>query len=482
MADIVHLDALELSALIKTGQVSCVEVMRAYLDHIDRVNPQVNAIVGMLDRAELDRQARQRDQQLADGQYLGWMHGFPLAVKDLVSVAGLLWTQGSPLFADRIGEQDDLIARRMRAAGAIMVGKTNSPEFGLGSQTYNPVFGTTLNPYDPTRTAGGSSGGTAAALALRMLPVADGSDYGGSLRNPAAFTNVLGFRPSWGRVPRADFLPQLGTAGPMGRTVADVAALLEVLAGPDPSVPLSLDADPAVFRPPLPARDFTGTRIAWVGDFDGHLATEPGVLDLCRTTFSAFESVGCVVEEALPAFPMDRVWHAFQVWRWWNTLWMRELYDDEATRGALKPELVWEIERGIELTVADISAAVDTRLAWYQALEAMFERYDFILAPSAQVFPFDAKVPWPSEVDGRPMDTYHRWMETVAPWSLAGVPVMGMPAGFDPRGLPMGVQLVGRPRDDLGVLQLAQAYEQCTQWVRDHPPAMLTAERSAPMG
>ncbi|MEU6661997.1 amidase [Streptomyces sp. NPDC046821] len=471
-SDIVHLDALDLSRAIKHRQVSCTEVMQAYLDHIHEVNPHVNAIVGMQDPELSLAQARERDGQLKRGEYLGWMHGFPHAVKDLAASKGLPFTMGSPIFKDRVATDDALFVQRIKSAGAVVIGKTNTPEWGLGSQTYNPVWGTTGNAYDPTRTAGGSSGGAASALALRMLPVADGSDYMGSLRNPAAFNNVLGFRPSWGRVPFPGFIAQPVVTGPMARTAADTAALLSVMAGPDPSAALGIDEDPAVFRQSLD-RDFRGTRIAWIGDWNGYLATEPEVLDLCRGSFAAFESIGCTVEEKLPDFAPEKIWSSFLTWRWWSNLNLYDFYKDPAMRKLLKPEAVWEVEHGIPLSALDITAASTARDLWYAAVMKMFETYDYILAPSAQVFPFDKETHWPHEIDGRPMDTYHRWMETVAPWSLTNLPTAGMPVGFDRRGLPTGVQLIGKDNADLAVLQLAHAYEQATRWTSKVTPSLL---------
>ena len=471
-SDLVLLDAEALSRLIRRGSVSCVEVMEAYLDHIERFNPRVNAIVALQERGGLVAQARERDRQLRRGEYLGWMHGFPHAVKDLAAAKGLPFTSGSPIYKDRIADEDDLFVERIKAAGAIIIGKTNTPEFGLGSQTYNPVYGTTTTPYDTTRTAGGSSGGAASALALRMLPVADGSDYMGSLRNPAAFNNVIGFRPSWGRVPEPGFVSQLSVDGPMARTVSDLALLLSVMAGPDASAPLGIDEDPGVFARRLEG-DFRGARIAWVGDYGGYLATEPGVLDLCVRSFAAFERLGCHVEEARPDFAMDEVWQTFLTWRWWAQLTRHDLYEDPATRAQLKPEIIWEIEHGIPLRALDVKRADDARNRWYEAVVRLLDAYDFILAPSAQVFPFDADVHWPAEIAGRRMDTYHRWMETVAPWSLTGHPVLGMPVGFDGRGLPMGIQLIGSDNGDLDVLRLGRAYEEVTAWVSRVPPPML---------
>jgi Asp-tRNA(Asn)/Glu-tRNA(Gln) amidotransferase A subunit family amidase len=459
--------AVELAEAIRRRQVSCVEVMSAYLARIEALNPRVNAVVALREPDVLMREAAARDDQLARGGHLGWLHGFPFAVKDLAAADGLLWTEGSPLYARRVADVDDLFVRRIRNAGAIVVGKTNVPEFGLGSQTYNRVYGATATPYDTGRTAGGSSGGAAAALALRLLPVADGSDYLGSLRNPAAFCNVFGFRPSFGRVPTAGFVAHPSVVGPMGRTVDDVTALLGVMAGPDHSAPLSLGGDAAT---PTPDDDRRGVRIAWVGDFNGHLATEPGLLDVCRRALRVFEDLGCRVEEAVPDFPPERIWSTVLTWRWWSVLQRHDLYADPVTRAELKPEIVWEIENGLRLSALDVARAEAARTAWYDAVLRFLDTYDFVVAPSTQVFPFPVTTHWPDEIDGRPMDSYHRWMETVAPWSMTGLPVLGMPAGFDDRGLPAGIQLIGRPRADSAVLRLARAYEERTNWVRDHPP------------
>lgn len=464
--------AVELSGLIHRREVSCVDVMIAHLAQIERYNPVVNAIVGLRDREGLLAEAGARDEELSAGHSRGWMHGFPHAIKDLAAAKGLPYTSGSPIFAHRIAQTDDLIVRRIRAAGAIIIGKTNTPEFGLGSQTYNSVWGTTATPYDLSRTAGGSSGGGAAALAARMVPVADGSDNMGSLRNPPAFNNVVGFRPSWGRIPEPGFIPYGEVSGPMGRTTGDVARLLATMAGPDPSSPLGIDEDPAFLAIDLD-RGFRGTRIAWVGDWDKYLAMEPGVLTLCESAIATFERLGCHVELALPNFPPQDIWESYLTWRSWGNLRHVDLYEDRATRELMKPELIWEIERGLGLNAVDLTRAANTREAWYAAVVQMFAAYDYVLAPSTQVFPFDKSVHWPATIDGRPMDTYHRWMETVAPWTMTGHPVAALPAGFDARGLPTGIQVIGRRHADHAVLQLALAYEQASPWTHRMPPLLL---------
>ena len=311
-SEIVMMDAVALAGAIRSRQVSCAEVMTAYLDHIEKLNPEVNAIVALQDRAGLLTQAMDRDAQLARGESMGPLHGFPHAAKDLQAVKGIRSTQGSPILKDFIPAADSLMVERLRKAGVIFIGKTNTPEFGLGSHTYNPVYGITRNAYDQSRSAGGSSGGAAVSLALRMLPLADGSDYGGSLRNPAGWNNVVGFRTSIGRVPndaRDVWLPSIGVSGPMARNVTDLALLLSVQAGYDPRAPLSMDGERGAFQAPL-EKSFKGKRIAWAGDFKGFTPYEPGVLDVCKTALKVFENFGCVVEEAQPDYPLDAVWRA----------------------------------------------------------------------------------------------------------------------------------------------------------------------------
>src|SRR5215471_11830478 len=350
--ELVSLNALDFSQKIRSKQVSCVEAMQTYLAHIDRFNPKVNAIVSLQPADVLLQQAKERDAQLARGETLGWMHGFPHAVKDLAPTKGIRTSQGSPPL-DSVPDHDEIFVERLRRAGVILIGKTNVPEMGFGSQSYNPVFGTTLNAYDQTKCAGGSSGGAAVSLALRMLPVADGSDMMGSLRNPAGFNNVFGFRASYGRVPGRGgelLLHTLGVEGPMGRSASDVAMLLSVIAGPDPRAPFSIGQEPAMFAEPL-KRDFKGTRIAWLGNYNGYLEMQPGILELCEKSLQAFESIGCVVEPAKPDFDMAKLWEA------WLTLrhslsagGLAAFYNNPAKRAKLKPEIQWEIEGGLKTT------------------------------------------------------------------------------------------------------------------------------------
>jgi amidase len=393
-------------------------------------------------------------------------------------------TWGSPLFADFVPAADSLHVQRIRAAGAIIIGKTNTPEWGLGSQTYNAVHGVTRNAWDATRTSGGSSGGAAVALAQRMLPVADGSDMGGSLRNPAGWNNVFGLRPSRGRVPswpaEDAFFAQLATDGPMARNVPDLAALLATMAGPDPRTPLALDADPALADPlravsalACDEAHWRGVRIGWLGDFDGHLPTEPGLLPLLERSLGTLRDLGCHIEPLAPDFDMERLWQAFcQLRQLQAGTRLKPYWQDPGRRALLKPEAQWEVEQSLALSAADVQLASNVRTAWYQRVLALFEQVDYLALPTAQCFAFDAATHWPRQVGDRPMDSYHRWMEVVTGPTMAGLPAISVPAGFDPNGVPVGLQLVGRPNADLSVMRLAQAWDTATGWSRRRPPAI----------
>ncbi len=467
MTTITDLDAHRLSAAIHAREVSCREVMQAYLARIEAVNPQVNAIVSLQDGPGLLAQADERDAQLARGQSMGWMHGMPQAIKDACETRGIPSTMGSPLLRDHVPAFDALIVERMKAAGCIVVGKTNTPEFGLGSHTFNEVFGITRNAFDPSKSAGGSSGGAAVALALHMLPVADGSDFMGSLRNPAAWNDVYGFRPSQGRVPRWPardvWVTMLSTEGPMGRTVRDVAALLDVQSGHDPRVPLSI-AGHERFAPHLDDFEPRGRRIGWLGDLDGYLAMEPGVLETCAQGLARLEAHGAVVEATPLGFEPDRVWQAWLVWRrWLVAARIAPHLKNPANRALIKPEALWEYDQAQGLTGMETLRASEERSAFHAHLLGLFERFDYLALPTAQCWPFDANLRWPEQIAGRTMDTYHRWMEATIYATFAGLPCLSMPAGFGAQGLPMGVQLIGPPQADLAVLQLAHACDQRAQ-------------------
>lgn len=473
---IVELDASALSQAIHARQLSCREVMQAYLARIDAFNPACGAIVSLQDPDDLLRQADARDAQLARGQSLGWMHGMPQAIKDMANTAGIVTTLGSPLMRGNVPQQDGLMVQRMKAAGCIVIGKTNTPEFGLGSHAFNEVFGLTRNAYDPSRSAGGSSGGAAVGLALRLLPVADGSDFMGSLRNPAGWANVFGLRPSQGRVPmwpaQDSWISQLSTEGPMGRSVRDVAALLQVQAGPDPRAPLSIAVSPD-FANGLAGLEPRNCRIGWLGNLDGYLPMEPEILPVCEQALGRLQALGCAVEPTRLGMPPELVWQAWLVWRQALVAGRIAPYlKQPANRSLIKPEALWEHDQGQTLTGPALMLASAQRSAFYQQMLALFEHHDFLALPSAQVWPFEASLRWPSEVDGVAMDTYHRWMEVVIYATFAGLPCISLPAGFDLRGLPMGLQLIGRPQADVAVLQLAWAYEQAAQDLLGRRPSL----------
>jgi amidase len=477
LSPLVMMNATDLSARIAARAVSCREVMAAHLDQIDRFNPAVNALVMLQPRDAMLAAADDADAALARGERKGWMHGLPHAVKDLAHVKGMRTTLGSPLFADFVPGADAIFVERLRAAGAIIIGRTNTPEFGLGSQTYNTLFGTTRNAYDTTKTAGGSSGGAAVALAMRMVPVADGSDFAGSLRNPAGWNNVFGFRPSAGRVPFGPFpevfMQSIGYEGPMARSVADLALLLSTMAGHDDRTPQSLTGDPQQFTAPL-QRDLKGVRIGWLGDMGG-IPMAPGMRDLCLAGLRRLEATGCAIEAATLAVDRAALWECFvKLRQGFLAGGLIGAWRDPAKRGKFKPEAAWEIEGGSRLSAVDLYAASVQRSAVYQAYRAAFETYDFLALPTAQVFPFDADLHWPAAIAGTEMDSYHRWMEIVAGPSLAGCPVAAVPAGFGPGGLPSGIQLIGRSQDDFAVLQLAHAYEQAAQDILSVLPPLLS--------
>ena len=472
-----EISANELSQAIHSKQVSCREVMQSTLRQIERHNPQSNALVSLADEGVLLRQADERDAQLARGESMGWMHGMPQAMKDLSNVAGFRTTLGSPLMRDFVASEDGLMASRMKASGCIVIGKTNTPEFGLGSHTFNEVFGATRNAWDARKTAGGSSGGAAVALAQRMLPVADGSDFMGSLRNPAGWNHIFGLRPSQGRVPMVPaqdvWISQLGTEGPMGRSVRDVAMLLSVQAGQHPASPLSIAQDGQAFTAPLDC-NVKGQRVGWLGDLNGYLPMEEGVMATCQEALKSFDTLGCHTETTGLGMPPEKVWEAWLVWR-------QALVGPRVAPHMLKaenhhlvkPEARWEYEQSLKLTGPQLMSASATRSQLYQKMLALFERFDVLAIPAAQVWPFDVNARWPQQINGRTMDTYHRWMEAVIYATFAGLPCISVPAGFSPDGLPMGLQLIGKPQGDFALLQLAHAYEQANlAMIRQRPPGV----------
>jgi amidase len=464
--EIAFTSARELAALIAARELSAVEVMRAFMAQIERVNPTVNAIVTLRAVEEVLADAVGADREVAAKETVGPLHGLPIAIKDLSLTRGLRTTFGSTLYRNFVPTSDELYVARLRRAGAIVIGKTNTPEFGAGSQTFNALFGATRNPYDLRKTCGGSSGGAAAALACGMLPLADGTDLGGSLRNPASFCNVVGFRPSPGRVPRlgARAGDTLGVHGPMARDVDDLALLLAVMAGPDARDTQSLPEPGAGFRSVV-ARDFAGARVAW-SERLGRYPVEPAVTAVCNAARSVFVDLGCEVRDAEPDFAgVDELFQTLRAAGYAAAL-ARDL---ERGRAQLKDTVVWNIERGLQLTPADLERAASIRSALDARAARFFSAHEFLVLPTVQVLPFPVEIDWPRAIEGVAMQTYVDWMASCYAISCLGAPAISVPCGFSGEGLPVGLQIVGRRGADLAVLELARAFEQATHWARRRP-------------
>jgi amidase len=466
--DICDLGLRELVRLLGARRLSAREVMAAHLEQIHRWNPHLNAIVAKLEDETCLALAEAADARLARGEESAALHGVPWAFKDLEPVVGFPLTRGSPIFRNDRPAADSVLAQRLRQAGVVPIGKTNTPEFGMGSQTYNAVYGTTVNPYDLSKTAGGSSGGAAAAVSSGMLPAADGSDLGGSLRNPGNFNNVVGFRPTVGLVPTApDTLPLLGFAvnGPIARSVSDAAYLLAAMAGADPRDPGCIPSDPALFLGAL-ERSFQGVRVAWCPDLGG-LPLDHRVRRILDSQRRTFESLGCIVEDAHPDLAAaDEVFLTLRAFRSWTNL--EPLL--AAHRGDFKPEAVREIEDGAKLSVSQLSKAMVRHGEILEAMRRFQATYPFMLSAVNQVPPFDASLHWPTHIEGVSMPHYIAWMKSAYWVTTTFRPAISVPAGFTPEGLPVGMQIVGRHRDDLGVLQLANAFETATGVGKRRPP------------
>ncbi|WP_034287102.1 amidase [Amycolatopsis benzoatilytica] len=464
--EICYLPARRLAHRLRAGELSAREVVQAHLDRIEQVNPQVNAIVTVTAERAL-AEAAAADERLARGEAVGPLHGIPVAHKETHDVAGVRTTYGSPLFADHVPDTDTLVVERIRSAGAIMLGKTNAPEFGAGSHTFNPVFGPTRNPYRRDLSAGGSSGGAAAALAAGLQPLAEGSDMGGSLRNPASFCNVVGLRPSPGRVPAWPApLPWdgLGVQGPMGRTVADVGLLLSVIAGYDERNPIALDQPAEQFAGPLDA-DLAGLRVAWAPDLGG-LPVDPAVTAVLEPAVEVFAGLGCRVEPACPDLKVaDEVFRALRGWLFHAGL--SDLLD--AHPGRMKQTLADNIAYGATLSGADVATAQTRQMQLMTGMREFFGRYDLLLAPVSQVPPFPVGWEYPETVAGQPMHDYLEWMRSAYTISATGCPAMSVPAGFTTDGRPVGLQIIAPLRGELGLLRAAHAFEQATRYGERRP-------------
>ena len=466
--EIVFSPARLLARQIRAAERSAREVMEAFLARIEECNPMLNAICTLVPQEQSLKLADDADQAVLSGAETGPLHGLPIAVKDLADTRGIRTTLGSPIFADNVPAQDSLLVQRLKQAGALIIGKTNTPEFGAGSQTFNTLFGVTRNPHNLDKTAGGSSGGAAAAVAAGMLPCADGSDMGGSLRNPAAFCNIVGFRPSMGRVPhwpaQMAWQSRLGTDGPLARDVEDCALLLSVLAGPDERDPLSLQEDGAQFRDHL-RQDFQDCRIAWTPDL-GLLPVEREVVTVCESALPALEGCGFRVETARPDLA-----GAMDVFKTLRAAWYAGMAGTLLAkhRHLMKDTLISNIEAGQKLRATDINRADILRTRLYARMLKFFRRYDFLALPATQVQPFDCDTEWVRVIEGQTMSDYIDWMSVCCIISVFGLPAISVPAGFTEAGLPVGIQIVGPPRADAAVLGAARAFEQATDFHKRRP-------------
>ncbi|MBD3663050.1 amidase [Sulfitobacter aestuariivivens] len=471
--DILEMDACAQSEALAAGTLSAVELMQPTLARIAAVNGTVNAIVSLRDSDALMAEARAADA----APRRGWLHGIPFAVKDLANVAGLPTSMGSPVFAGQVAAADDLVVARIRQAGAIFIGKTNTPEFGMGSHTFNPVHGATRNPYDPTKSAGGSSGGTAAGLASRMLSVADGSDMMGSLRNPAGWNNVYGMRPTWGTVPSEPvgdmFMHQLATSGPMARCPRDLAALLDTMTGADPRQPHGIS--PADTVPHLDAA-LPRQRVGWLGDWGGALPFEDGIMAISESAITQMQGQGHSVSRMAAPFDADLMWESWTTLRSFTVAaGLGDIHADPERRALLKEAVQWEVERGLAQQAMTLHRASVIRSDWYRRVLTLFDEVDVLVLPSAQMWPFDVDWVHPTQIAGVAMDTYHRWMQVTVPAGLIGLPVVNLPIGFGANGLPAGLQIIGPRGSDAKLLQFAQAWHQETDWPGQKPPKLPAA-------
>ena len=455
--------ARRLAQLLRARKVSATEVVKAFIAQIERVNPQLKAIVTFLPERAL-KQAKAQDRK---GARRGPLAGLPIAYKDLLATRGIRTTMGSLVYRDHVPTANHALVERLGAAGAITIGKTNTPEFGAGSQTFNAVFGATRNPYDPSKTCGGSSGGAAAAVACGMLPFADGSDLGASLRNPANFCNVVGFRPTPGRVPNfpaANAWDTQPVLGPVARSVADAAFLFSAMAGPDPRVPISIDEPGESFARPL-ARSFRGARIAWSADLGG-LPMDERVTRALAPQRKLLAALGCRIEDAEPDF--SGASEAFETLRALSFA-LRYAPLLETHRDQLKDTVIWNIEQGLALDGERIARAERLRTELFHRMRRFLERHDFLVAPVNQLPPFPVEIDYPREIAGTKMNNYLDWMKSCYFITITSHPAVSVPAAFTDDGLPVGLQIVGRYRDDFGVLQLAHAFERATQLYKRRP-------------
>ncbi|WP_138418759.1 amidase [Aquibacillus sediminis] len=461
------ISARDLANAIQQRKISVREIMEKYLEQIAAINPSVNAIVSLdSDRALME--ADYADEKIAAGVNMGPLYGLPIAIKDMHNAKGFLTTSGSLALQDNIATEDDLIVQRLKKAGAIVIGKTNVPEFGAGAHTFNEVFGATKNPYNLDHTAGGSSGGAAVAVACGMLPFADGSDMGGSCRFPAAFNNVVGMRTSPGRIPtypKPALFSTLSVQGPIARSVEDAAYMMSVIAGPDDRSPISLQDPGEIFLEPL-EKDLTGLRVAWTADFGGKIPVDPAIKANMEEQIQIFTDLGCDIVEDYP--DLTHANEVFDTLRAWEMeMSYGTLFDQ--FKEVMKPSFAWNVKKGRDLLGIDIGKAERLRNQLYHRTRTFFDKYDAFLLPVSQLPPFDVHLEYPKQINGVQMETYIDWMRSCYYISVLGNPALSVPSGFTSDGLPMGLQIVGPHRADFEVLQIGYQYEQATGYGKRRP-------------
>ena len=469
--DLCLLSATELHRRYRARALSPLEVMQAVLARIDAVNPALNAYV-TLARDPALAAARKATRALGKGVPLPPLHGVPVSIKDLTPTRGIRTTWGSKIFADHVPDEDALLVRRLKAAGAIVVGKTNTPEFGAGGNTFDEVFGATRNPWNPALTCGGSSGGAAVALATGMGPLAEGSDLGGSLRMPAAFCGVVGFRTSPGLIPKypADLAwDSLSVTGPMARTVADVALMLSVIAGPDDRAPLSYPVDTRQFPRAVKAPSVKGWRVAWTPDLSGLIPVDDEIVRVAAAATGVFRALGARVESACPDFSEV---HEIVLASRGVSMVARHADKLPTWRGQMQKGLVWNIDQGLALTSRDIARGEILRSQLWQRVRTFMETRELLILPTTAVPPFPVEQAHPTEINGKPLDTYIQWAYLTYGITLTGLPAISVPCGFTRSGLPVGLQIVGRRQQEVAVLRAAAAFEAAAPWADHLPPAL----------
>ena len=474
--DLCFAPATSLARLYRARKVSPLEVVQAVLARIDALNPALGAYVTVARDQALEA-ARRATAALRRGATVPPLHGIPVSIKDLTPTRGIRTTWGSKIYEHHVPAEDALIVERLRAAGAVVVGKTNTPEFGAGGNTFNALFGVTRNPWSPALTCGGSSGGAAVALATGMGPLAEGSDLGGSLRTPAAFCGVVGFRTTPGLVPvypRDLAWDSLSVAGPMARTVADVALMLSVVAGPDDRAPLSYAVDPRAFLRAVRAPEIRGWRVAWTPDLDGLLPVDPEVARTVEGATRVFRSLGARVVADSPSFA-----EAGDIVLGTRGLSMVALHADRLPRWreAMQPGLVWNVEQGLALGPRDIARAEKLRTVLWHRVRRFFEAYELLVLPTVAISPFPVEEPYPTEIGGKRLDNYTQWFLLTYAISLTGLPAISVPCGFTAAGLPVGLQIVGRRRQETAVLRAAAAFEAAAAWAHRRPAVVAELAR-----